>query len=95
MAKKVVGEIIIDIEKCKGCELCIEACPKEAITLSESINAKGYQYAIKVNHLCDGCASCALVCPEAIVSVYRTRTDNPEVLYKSVMSTTEEIKVKE
>ncbi len=27
---KVKGDIIIDIEKCKGCELCSEACPEEA-----------------------------------------------------------------
>lgn len=68
---KVVGEIIIDIEKCKGCELCIESCPEETIALSGTINQKGYRYAITVNHSCTGCANCAIVCPEAIITVYR------------------------
>jgi 2-oxoglutarate ferredoxin oxidoreductase subunit delta len=68
---KVLGEIIIDIENCKGCELCFDACPKEALVLSDTINSKGYQYAVKINHNCNGCASCAMVCPEAVIKVYR------------------------
>lgn len=68
---KVQGEIIIDIERCKGCELCTEACPEEAIVLSENINQKGFNYAVKMTNQCTGCASCAIVCPEAIVTVYR------------------------
>ncbi len=67
----VLGEIIIDIERCKGCELCTEACPEEAIVLSKYINKKGYHYAVKINNKCNGCASCAIVCPEAIITVYR------------------------
>jgi 2-oxoglutarate ferredoxin oxidoreductase subunit delta len=68
---KVIGEIIIDIEKCKGCELCVESCNKESIGISQTINLKGYQFAIKINDLCNGCGSCALVCPDAVISVYR------------------------
>lgn len=68
---KVVGELIIDIESCKGCSLCVDACPKEAITLSDTINSKGYHYAIKINQTCTGCADCAMVCPDAVISVYR------------------------
>ncbi|MGA2298265.1 MAG: ferredoxin family protein [FCB group bacterium] len=68
---KVQGDIIIDIQKCKGCELCIESCPEETIALAGSINQKGYHYAVKVNLNCTGCANCALVCPEAIITVYR------------------------
>lgn len=68
---KALGELIIDIERCKGCELCIEACPEEVLTLSETINKKGYQYAVTINHNCTGCANCALICPDAIITVYR------------------------
>ena len=70
---KVQGDIIIDINKCKGCELCIEACPEDTIALADTLNLKGYQYAIKVNSNCTGCANCALVCPEAIIKVYRVK----------------------
>ncbi len=68
---KVYGDIVIDIEKCKGCELCIVACPEQTLGLSEVINKKGYLYSVKINDNCTGCASCAIICPEAIITVYR------------------------
>ncbi len=68
---KAIGDIVIDIEKCKGCELCIEACPEDTLGLADQINAKGYRFAVKVQDNCTGCGNCALVCPEAIITVYR------------------------
>jgi 2-oxoglutarate ferredoxin oxidoreductase subunit delta len=68
---KVQGDIIIDVQRCKGCELCIDACPEETLSLSGTINQKGYRFAVKINANCTGCANCALVCPEAIITVYR------------------------
>ena len=68
---KVHGDIIIDFQKCKGCELCIVACPEDTIALSDHINQKGYRYAVKVNNNCTGCANCSLICPDAIITVYR------------------------
>lgn len=68
---KVQGEIIVDFQRCKGCELCIEACPEKTLALSNTINQKGYRYAIKQNDNCTGCASCSIVCPDAIITVYR------------------------
>lgn len=75
---KAIGEIIIDIEKCKGCELCIESCPEDTLALSGSINQKGYRYAITVNQNCTGCASCAVVCPDAVITVYRKIDKTPK-----------------
>ena len=68
---KVTGDIVVDIERCKGCELCVDACPEVTLALAESINQKGYHYAIKINDNCTGCASCSLVCPDAVITVYR------------------------
>ncbi|MFC2131150.1 ferredoxin family protein [Bacteroidota bacterium] len=68
---KVTGDILIDIEKCKGCELCIDACPEETLALSDKINQKGYLFAEIVKQNCTGCANCAIVCPEAIITVWR------------------------
>lgn len=75
---KVKGDIIIDIEKCKGCELCIEACPEETLSLSGKINQKGYRYAVTVNHNCTGCANCSIICPEGIITVYRKTFKEPK-----------------
>jgi len=65
------GTITVDQTICKGCELCIQACPQESIGLSELINIIGYRYAILVQDNCTGCVNCALVCPEAAITVYR------------------------
>jgi 2-oxoglutarate ferredoxin oxidoreductase subunit delta len=70
---KVVGKVIIDIEKCKGCELCIEACPEETLSLANKINLKGYRYAVEVNSSCTGCVNCAIICPDACITVYRKK----------------------
>ncbi len=70
--RKVKGKVEIDIQKCKGCELCISACKEQALSLSNSINIKGYHYIIANNDACNGCVNCALVCPDAVITVYRT-----------------------
>jgi 2-oxoglutarate ferredoxin oxidoreductase subunit delta len=65
------GTVAIDVETCKGCELCVEACPQESIKLSKGINKQGYHYAVLVEDNCTGCVNCALVCPDAVITVYR------------------------
>jgi len=37
-----VPTVYIDKNRCKGCELCIHACPENVLAMSEEINAKGY-----------------------------------------------------
>jgi 2-oxoglutarate ferredoxin oxidoreductase subunit delta len=71
-ARKVRGRVEIDIQKCKGCELCAAVCKEDAMHLSKEINNKGYRYIVVINDNCTGCANCALVCPDAVIKVYRT-----------------------
>ena len=67
------GRIFIDIERCKGCELCLAACPQDVIDYAEQLNSKGYRPALFVdpNHECTGCALCAVVCPDGCITVYK------------------------
>lgn len=65
------GTVLVEIEMCKGCELCVMACPQECLGLSEALNKKGYQYARLTSDGCTGCENCALVCPDAVLTVYR------------------------
>jgi 2-oxoglutarate ferredoxin oxidoreductase subunit delta len=72
----VRGAVEFDIETCKGCELCIEACPQGSVKLSKEINKLGYHYAVLVQDNCTGCLNCALVCPDAVITVYRAKKDS-------------------
>jgi 2-oxoglutarate ferredoxin oxidoreductase subunit delta len=67
----VRGTVDISIETCKGCELCLDACPQESLQMSKAINALGYHYAVLIKDNCTGCVNCALVCPDAVITVYR------------------------
>jgi len=58
------GSIQVDINECKGCGLCVEACPPRVIALSESLNQYGYCTATYAGRGCTGCGICFLVCPE-------------------------------
>ncbi len=70
---KVKGAVKINQERCKGCDLCVEACPVDVLMLQpKEVNDRGYHYAFAHNHeACIGCASCATVCPDGCIEVYR------------------------
>ncbi|HTX88947.1 MAG TPA: 4Fe-4S dicluster domain-containing protein [Bacteroidales bacterium] len=70
---KVKGDIEINIERCKGCEVCVASCPFTVIAMAKEVNGKGYHFAIKVNNDCTGCMNCALVCPDGVITVYRSK----------------------
>lgn len=65
--------IRVDENVCKGCELCVDACPRGIIALDrEKINIKGYHPAMLTDaELCTGCQSCAIMCPDVAITVER------------------------
>jgi len=67
----MAGEIQIDRERCKGCGLCIQVCPRQSISLSQQANRMGYLFAEPCGSGCTGCALCALMCPDVAIEVYR------------------------
>jgi 2-oxoglutarate ferredoxin oxidoreductase subunit delta len=71
---KVKGSIIVNIERCKGCELCVVACPSDVLELSKEVNSKGYNFSqVKNPDECIGCANCGYVCPDGCITVYRVK----------------------
>ncbi|MBR2080444.1 MAG: 4Fe-4S binding protein [Oscillospiraceae bacterium] len=56
---------------CKGCGLCVEACPKKILELArDQINKKGHNPArITDQEACIGCAFCATMCPDCVITV--------------------------
>ena len=71
---KIKGSIIVNTERCKGCEVCITACPTNVLAMTKEVNKKGYRYAYMLNEDgCTGCASCGLVCPDSCITVYKVK----------------------
>jgi NAD-dependent dihydropyrimidine dehydrogenase PreA subunit len=66
MNKKTLEKAFVKVvpELCKGCGLCIEACPPEVLKFHEKFNSKGYHYAYYVDEGCTGCGVCFYACPE-------------------------------
>ena len=81
---QMAGKIIIDIERCKGCTLCVTVCPNNVITISEKSNSKGYFPAESTGPNCTGCTNCAIVCPDCAIEVYRDKTGSEKIDIKSV-----------
>lgn len=64
--------IEVNIEKCKGCGLCVTACPFKLIKMSEKINSTGNFYALQTDkEKCVGCALCGTMCPDACIAVFK------------------------
>lgn len=89
----VRGTVHFNIDTCKGCELCIDACPQESLELSPNINALGYHYAVLIQDNCTGCTNCALVCPDAVITVYREGKKKGKVAVAKISNVTENITV--
>jgi 2-oxoglutarate ferredoxin oxidoreductase subunit delta len=61
----------LNFERCKGCGLCVDACPKKIVTMqSERLNKCGYYTAeCKDDSTCTSCALCAVMCPDCAIEI--------------------------
>lgn len=72
MQEESVERVVIDRECCKGCELCIEACPISVLVMSDDFNSSGYHYSVfKDKEKCTSCTFCGVICPDVCIEVYR------------------------
>jgi len=62
--KRDRGQLRVNEDECKGCGLCVEACPPKVIRLSERLNHSGYRTALYAGKGCTGCGICFMACPE-------------------------------
>ncbi len=73
-----MSHIEVNIEKCKGCGICLVFCNPQVLALSQETNSIGAHYPIqleagKKGKPCNGCANCAVVCPDMCFEVWRTK----------------------
>jgi 2-oxoglutarate ferredoxin oxidoreductase subunit delta len=71
------GTVVIELERCKGCELCIPACRPGVLSMSEEANAHGFRFPL-LSPGCTACRACREVCPDFVFEVYRF--DEPQLL---------------
>ncbi|MEF8725911.1 MAG: 4Fe-4S dicluster domain-containing protein [Candidatus Bipolaricaulota bacterium] len=70
------GKVSVHEERCKGCGLCIEACPQGVLSFSGNFNSSGYDYVTVDNpEDCVGCGFCGKVCPDVALTVYKKQKE--------------------
>jgi 2-oxoglutarate ferredoxin oxidoreductase subunit delta len=70
------GRIDVRVDECKGCGLCIVACPIHLVRSSETINRQGYHPVMYLGSGCTACGICFYVCPEpGAITVYKRSAD--------------------
>ena len=61
------GQVYLIPERCKGCKLCVEFCPRDVLVESQQTNSKGYHYPEIITgkeNECVNCEFCMMICPE-------------------------------
>ncbi|MFH1887274.1 MAG: 4Fe-4S dicluster domain-containing protein, partial [Pseudomonadota bacterium] len=68
--RRIMAKLTIDEFYCKGCGLCIEACPKKVLAFAEHLNEAGYHPVTCTDQeICTGCALCHVTCPDGAITI--------------------------
>ncbi len=65
------AKVTFNLNRCKGCGLCVSVCPKKILWLDETVtNVKGYHPSgISDQSKCIACGNCAKICPDSVITV--------------------------
>ena len=74
---KSCGRVEVEADLCKGCLLCIEACPPGVLVVSKKLNKMGYRPAEYIGEGCTACGICFYICPEPdSIRVFKRKKHN-------------------
>jgi len=62
-------KIKLNVERCKGCYLCVSVCPVNALSSSGKFGPKGYDTVQADVEACIGCGSCYKICPDCAIEI--------------------------
>ena len=67
-----IYKVVFREERCKGCTLCVNSCPKKIISVSDRLNNIGY-YTVEIKEenkeKCVGCGFCYRMCPDSVITI--------------------------
>ena len=72
------GYVEVLADRCKGCEMCVAACPNDLLTFPmETLNHAGYFIAkfVDPEEKCPACKLCAVACPDCAIVVYKRKKE--------------------
>ncbi|MGK7345638.1 MAG: hydrogenase iron-sulfur subunit [Candidatus Nitrospinota bacterium M3_3B_026] len=81
---------LVDLEKCKGCNLCQPVCPFEAVSITPRTDGRPYDTQVEIFPArCEGCGFCVTACPTSGISMGEMTRDSMLEDIKSLMAPAE------
>ena len=72
---------------CKGCNICIDRCPVDALEESDKLNRRGIRPPqLKKENDCNYCRLCELICPDLAITVIPDEKDDKKPMKKTLLT---------
>ena len=73
-----MARIKIRVDRCKGCRLCVDVCPKKCLVMDDGLNVRGVHPAKYDESIaeCGACMNCILVCPDVAIELEGDESDD-------------------
>jgi 2-oxoglutarate ferredoxin oxidoreductase subunit delta len=79
MSKTKSSRLQLDIERCKGCGLCVLYCPKGSLRMTQELNNQGNPYVEQIDPaVCNACGICFRMCPDVAITISDDKNGKPE-----------------
>ena len=69
--------VVVIADRCKGCGICVDVCPRKVLIMGNKVNNRGYRYVVvKAQDKCIGCRMCEIMCPDFAIYVEKPLESN-------------------